>query len=371
MHNRFLLLAIIFIAIESKSFSQVVPQNHSISIQPAYGSHILKNENGIFHDYIYGVDISYLKDISNNSDLWIKKTNAKAYGLSVVMRNLNNLKGPEGTSNNSFGQAYGITGIAQFEVIKVGPIRVNFSPAVGLSYVTKSYFSNPKNRFIGSNINMTIKADLGVEIPVKSNLSLSGGINTLHYSNGGFNIPNGGLNTGGLYAGLTFKNFTDTTSKKSAFISLQKNSFDFEIGIGRRGVYESHKGIFRSGVYAGYNCRLNDVFTLKSGIDAVYTGTVYDPSNRLATFQYYGSSFDSWRTGISLGTDLNMGRVAVNLKAGKYVHFARLYKTTKNINWYWTFGPTYYITPRIGVQFKTYMHLAQADFQNWGLVVKI
>ena len=352
------------------AFSQTVTETSSISIKPIFGAHMLKTPEGSLHDQIYGVDLTYLKNLSNKEDAWIKESRICGYGFMLIMRQLNMIKGPGDTALNSVGQAYGATAVAKFNFIKVNHINLYISPSGGVSYLTKSFFNHPKNRYIGSHVNITLAADLGIEFEVTKNAKLSTGVGVVHYSNSGMIIPNGGLNTAHIFIQLALNKYSsEATSKKfSNYLPLHKNSFEFGAGIGRRGIYEQHKGLFRSGFYIGYNHRLNDAFVLKSGLDAVYYGTRYNPQKNLETFQYYGSSYDNWRTGLSVGADLNLWRLTINVQTGKYLHFNRLYK---DINWYWTFGPTFFITPHVGIQAKTYMHRTQADYLNYGMLFKI
>lgn len=360
----------LFMGLTKMSVCQTLVENTSISIKPILGTQVLKNSEGLMHDKIYGLDLTYFKNISDKEDLWIKESRMSGYGFVLIMRNLNGINGLRDTAINSVGRAFGVTALGKFNIVKTKRFNWYLSPSGGVSYLTKSFFDHPKNRFIGSHMNITLSADMGIEFPLTRYTNLSTGIGLLHYSNSGMIIPNGGLNTAQIFIQLDLKKYssTGTTKKFSNYLPLQKNSFEFGAGIGRRGIYERHEGIFRSGFYIGYNYRLNDAFVLKSGLDAVYYGTTYDPQKNLETFQYYGSSYDKWRAGLSIGADLNLYRLTINVQTGKYIYYDRLYK---KINRYWTFGPTYFITPHIGIQLKTYMHHTQADFLNYGMLFKM
>lgn len=352
------------------SLCQTIIENRSISIKPIFGTHLIENSDGLLHNQIYGIDLTYFKNLSNKKDLWIKETRMSGYGFELITRQLNGIKGLRDTTINSLGQAFGITALGKFNLVKASGINWYISPSGGMSYLTKSFFDHPKNRYIGSHINITLAADIGVEFPFTKSTTLSTGMGVVHYSNSGIIIPNGGLNTAHVFIQVNLKKYSSIETSKmfSNYLPLQKNSFELAAGIGRRGIYERHKGTFRSGFYLGYNYRLNDAFVLKSGFDAVYYGTTYNPKENLQTFQYYGSSYDKWRTGLSVGADMNLYRLTINLQTGKYVHYNRLYE---KINWYWTFGPTYFINPHVGFQAKTYMHQTQADFLNFGMLFKI
>ncbi len=349
--------------------AQIAPENHSIIFKPVFGTHVNSDQGHLFQDQITGFDAAYFKDISRNSDNWIGFSGAKSYGVGFIFRDLNKLKGTKDTSEHAFGQVYGLVAQMDFQLFKIGKAKINFTPGVGLGYTNKYYYNNTKNRFLGSPINETIKADLGMELPISEYADLLLGFGFLHISNGGATVPNGGLNTGNVYIGLKLNNQKPlTTERKSTYTTLQRNSIELSAGLGARGVFANrNKSLYKSGLYAGYNFYLNDVISLKAGADAVYYYTVFDPNNYGDTFQNYGTSYDRWRTGISVGADINLWRITVAAQIGKYIHYNRL---MEKATWYWTFGPTFNITPRLGLQAKTYMHFAQADYVNWGVLYR-
>ncbi len=367
--TRFKICTILFAnAISFPSEAQEVNNSHSFEFKAVLGAHALGDKDGFLQDKLYGLDFSYLKNISNNKDNWIKISHAKTCGISLIIRDLNYLKGHQDTSINAFGQAYGLAGQVEFQLLKIGNASVNFTPAIGISYLTKTYFTDFKNRFIGSHLNQTLKADLSIQVPLKSNITLLAGAGFLHYSNSGFNIPNSGINSLNIFTGLRIDRASSESGKhKSEFMQLPKNSIEFGFGVGRRGVYQEHSGLFKSGIYTGYNYHINNFITAKAGLDAVYYYSVYNPQNNLGTFQYYGTSYDHWRTGVSIGGDVTMWKFIVNAQLGKYIYYNSYYK---NIKWYWISGITYAITPNIGIQAKTYLHSAQADYMNFGPVFK-
>ncbi|HYK77027.1 MAG TPA: acyloxyacyl hydrolase [Daejeonella sp.] len=331
------------------------------------GSHALGAD--MLQNNLYGIDVSWQKDISQKEDAWRKLSNAQSSGLSFVFRNLN--KGYQDTSVNSLGQSYGLAAQIEFRLFKLGNTSVSFTPAMGLGYITKTYFTDHRNRVIGSHLNQLIKADLNAVIPLSTNMNLLAGAGFLHYSNGGFQIPNGGLNTLNLFTGLRFgKSWVKPNISQSKYRPIRKNSIEVAAGIGRRGIYQQRNGLYKSGMYGGYNYYINDLLRAKAGIDAVYYYTPFnpDPEKALQTFQYYGTSYSRWRAGISIGPEINLGRFGVNAQVGKYIYYNRYHQ---EINWYWTATFTYALTPHMGVQGRTYFHKAQADFINYGLCFKI
>jgi len=355
-----------------KGFGQTIPKESSFELKTILGTHIYNDQGHLFQDKVYGLDAAYLVNIKQKNVEWVRLTNAKNYGLTFLYRDLKNLKGIQDTSANSFGQVFGLAAQMGFELFSLGKLKFTFTPSIGLAYTNKTFFTHSKNRFIGSHFNETLKADFGVELPFNKNADLLMGIGVLHLSNGGAVIPNGGLNTVNIYAGLKFNRYQggqEISTQKKQNYSLQKNSIEISAGLGKRGVYEQQKQkLYKSGIYIGYNYYLNELISLKTGIDGVYYDTTYDPQNATQTFQYYATSIDKWRIGVSAGVDANIWKLTFTTQIGKYIHYNRLHE---EVNWYWLFGPTYNITPRFGVQAKTYMHFFQADYINYGFVWRL
>lgn len=368
MKIHLLIICLIFCSLTS--LAQIAPPNHSFMVKPIFGTHAYSDQGHLFQDKIYGLDVAYLKEFGQTDTKWINIAKARSFGLGILYRDLNNLKGISDTSANSFGQLYGLNAQIDFQLLRIGKARLIFTPSVGLAYASKNFFTNNKNRFLGSHLNETIKADIGIELPISKHTDFLFGVGTLHVSNGGAVIPNGGLNTVHIYAGLKLNNTQEQPKQEEQTnTTLHRSSIELSFGLGKRGVFEEkNKKLYKSGLYAGYNYYLNDVFSLKAGIDAVYYYDIYDSNNHVKTFQYYATSYDRWRLGASAGVDANVWRLTFTAQLGKYIHYNSLYK---NATWYWAFGPTINITPHIGVQAKTYMHFFQADYINYGLVFRL
>ncbi len=343
-------------------------ETNSYEFRTVFGSHGLQDQGHLFQDKIYGADFIYNRSLLHDKSGWVKHANAKSYGIALVYRDFTRLRGAQDTITNGLGSSIGLVARLKIQLFQIGKIKFNFIPGLGLSYATKPYFKNKQNLFVSSHLNETILGEGEAEIPLSPSFTLGVGGSYLHHSNGAVVVPNGGLNTASVYLGIKYNTPTKPKNTvQNSFQTLQQNSFELIAGVGIRGVFKEKRAKFRSGFYGGYNLYLNDLFTLKGGVDAVYYYTTYDP-NIGDTYQNYGSSYKPWRAGMSVGTDMNFWRITINAHIGKYLYFDRLFKNT---TWYWGFGTTYFFTPRLGLQAATHMHFAQADFVNYGIVVKI
>src|SRR3546814_19519042 len=113
-----------------------------------------------------------------------------------------------------------------------------------------------------------------MEIPLGENFGHLANVHVLYISNGGFNIPNSGLNTGNISLGSRSRFGRNTTSVTSGnatrhFTPLEGNSMEILAGLGRRGVCASYDGMFKSGIYAGSTYGLNLVIDITSDVSGV------------------------------------------------------------------------------------------------------
>ncbi|WP_257667425.1 acyloxyacyl hydrolase [Parapedobacter tibetensis] len=351
-------------------FAQLDRTKHALSIKANYGLDVSAESANHSKNYLYGLHISYDKNIASSSDEWVRFFNAKNLSFGLTWNNLDHMMEIVDGKAYPAGQALGALAEVDFQLFKIGNAKILLTPGIGLSYLTQNVFTQPETSTIGSHINLTLTGELSAEIPISQNTSLVAGANILHYSNGAVVVPNGGINamTGSVGVKTALSKPTDLTSAPETYHHIEGNNAEVWIGAGVRGKYrDKRKKFYRSGVYAGYNFYINRALSLKSGTHMVYYHSVFDIDRFDETFQYYGSSYDHIRLGIAAGADFTMGRLVVNAMYGKYLH----YNSYHDIGWYWVLGLRYFFTPNIGVQSTLNLHGVQADYVNWGLIFRI
>ena len=363
----FLLLLALLPAVTKAQLGQ---SKHAISIKAQYGVDVNSDNPNRKDNHLYGLHISYDKNVANSGKAWARILNAKNVSFGLTWHNLNDMNEVvEGVAYPG-GQAFGALAEVDLQLLKLGGARLLATPGIGLAYVTENIFTQPATSTIGSHINLMVTGELSLEVPVGTNTALVAGANILHYSNGGVVVPNGGMNMVlGSIGVKTIVGHEETRGDKPEHYGhIEGNSAEVWFGAGVRGRYRDRHGkFFRSGLYAGYNFYLNKAISLKAGTHMVYYHTVFNPDRFDETFQYYGSSLDPIRWGVAAGADFTMGPIVINAMYGKYLH----YRNYHNIKWYWVTGVRYYFTPNIGVQSTLSLHQAQADYANWGLIFRI
>ena len=316
----------------------------------------------------YGGELIYHINTTTNPRPWMEKLNLKSLDLVFNYKNMGDIVMVSDPRPNRFGDSYALLGALNFSLLKVKKTELLVTPGLGLGYLGETWFTN-ENILVGSHLNFSSRIALKVMTQISRSTKFSAGIDILHFSNAGTRVPNNGMNVSSISAGIvqslnTKKIAAGDTASWRKPVAYKKHSVDFGINVGRRGVYRSKDGLFKTGLYTGYNYRLNTVLGLSGGIDAVYYHTIYDSQRNEETYQSNASSFDRWRVGAAIGPDLWMGRLALIAKYGYYLH----YNSLKEIKTYWTAGLKYNVVDWAALQAKIYIHQTEADFVGFGFL---
>lgn len=385
-----ILLTIIFNKVNGQS-------KNSIEISPYIGLQMFSAEQNTLKGNFEGGEVVYHLSMANNPADWVHMLHVSDISFAASFREMQNVYlAKQAGSTGILGNTYGITSRLNIILAQMGQSRLNFIPGFGFAYATQSFYTN-NNPLVGSHINFTAQAGIKFTTPVSSSTRLVAGLDIYHYSNAAVKLPNDGVNSLDASIGIDHElNVQGPGQSKtmSAFNKYRRHTFEFGFNIGRRGLVQQGGGIdgqqlvdyqknaqsklYKSGFYGGYSYRLNSVIGLRLGTDAVYyyktLDTIQNIQHFYATYQELASSYDKWRVGLSVGTDIWMGRVAFDINYGQYLHF-RSYQGTYGFNpnppnWYWTFGGKYFINQWLGIEVKQYLHRTEADYAGFGFIIK-
>lgn len=316
----------------------------------------------------YGGEFIYHMNTAANPRPWMKMLNLKSVDLVVNYKKMSDVVMLSDPRPNRFGDSYALLAALNFSLLKVKRAELFVTPGLGLGYLGETWFTN-ENVLVGSHLNFSSRIAFKLAARIAPAARLMAGLDILHFSNAGTRVPNNGMNVSSVSLGIVQSfsvnkmSVNDTVSWRRP-VDYKKHSMDFGINIGRRGVYRSKNGLYKTGLYAGYNYRLSPVFGLGAGVDAVYYHTIYDPLRNIETYQSKASSLDRWRVGAAIGPDLWMGRMGLMVKYGYYLH----YNSLMDIKTYWTAGLKYKVVDWAAVQAKIYIHQTEADFVGFGLM---
>lgn len=210
MHKRlFFLLTLLSLGTSS------LAQNY-LSLEPSYGQQLIFEDNdSLVHDHLGGFDLSYGKAVTEKDGDWVKFFHAKYIQYSFIYLDLTQLHGfydPKPSNftasylPNGIGHHYGLISSIAIQIVQVkDAFHLYFLPGFGLSYLSSTYFTDPANRFIGSHINYTIRFELAAEQKLSKQLALTAAFRGMHFSNGGYQVPQAGVNSFGYKLGLAWK----------------------------------------------------------------------------------------------------------------------------------------------------------------------
>lgn len=312
----------------------------------------------------FGGEIIYKINAQRKDRDWTKSLNIKSIDIIFDYRNTKKIltKGQDYTFGDSYALLSGIT----ISLLKNKYVELGFSPSFGVGYSDETFFTNG-NKILGSKINLYSVATFNVDVPVSSSTSIGLNVGVLHYSNAATRIPNNGMNMG--IAGINFKRklpYSATEEKNNTHIQpkkIKRHNVEIAANIGRRGVYGSRKGLYKTGLYTGYNYKINQYIGIGAGIDGIYYHSLYDSKRHGETYQSKATSYDRWRVGAAIGPDIWLGNLGIMFKYGQYLHF----NSFNDINNYWTVGMRYNIIHGIGVHAKGYIHTSEIDCLGLGV----
>lgn len=314
---------------------------------------------------VFGFEIIYKINTLNKNLEWAKILHVQSVDVILNYKNMQDLK-IKGIPNK-FGDSYaGLAGL-NISLLQYKSVQLQFAPALGIGYSGKTFFTDG-NELIGSHINFFSSAALSIETRLNKNTKLSTGITALHYSNAAIRVPNLGTNAGYLSIGI-IKNLNTTAvlntinNDKEKPQAFKKYNLELSANFGKRGVYKAKGSLFKTGFYGGFNYKINRVFGLGTGFDAVYYHTVYNPDKINEPYQSNASSFDRWRLGYSLGPTIWLGNFGIEAKYGFYIY----YNNPQNNKTYMTTGLKYRLSKHFDVQAKMYVHKVEADHVGFGL----
>lgn len=332
---------------------------------------------------IWGVTAGYNFSMEKNKAYWTRALNAKNVAVAFSYINMEDAGPVQASQAKGFlGDAYNLR--SQLDICLFNIDKTNFmiSPGFGLTYVTKT-FRTTDNPLVGSHVNMNVILGAKLEIPVVRSTKIVAGVDLFHFSNTAFKLPNKGVNLLNASLGIVEGLNSVNKERKVSFAATEdKGAFEFGIGIGHRGLQQQFNAPATSlndslqrkfgtsklnniGISAGYNYRLNPLISFKAASDVIYYTTTYYLPDYKTTVQEYGTSKDKLSVGLSGGLDVWLNRLVFEGSYGYYLHLN--YATTP-IHTYWIIGAKYYFTPWLAFEAKTYLHLAEAHYTNFGVL---
>ncbi|MBK7031438.1 MAG: acyloxyacyl hydrolase [Bacteroidales bacterium] len=246
--------------------------------------------------------------------------------------------------------AYGVLGIPIIRGKKL-ELYTEFQYGVAWNWAHYDSIYNPKNLAIGGGL--TVHLDIGVNAwyPLTKYLDLGAGVSFTHFSNGGFERPNRGMNLYAPFAELKyhFRGRPETRTIEKAGRADRHHGFYFMMGYGdhQRVDYELDSNYFAvGGLSAFYLYQFSNAFRAGIGTDLNYWwGLNANPDGTIGP-----RTLENFTVGFSAQPEVIVGKLTLLGGVGIYA---------RHLN-YGNFKQTY---QRLGARFEIY--------NQWSLGVNV
>lgn len=263
---------------------------------------------------------------SKDPEHWSSRYNYATYGVGYYA-------GLVGTTE-IVGKPQAVFGFLNFPLNKRGSRNIlEMGLSLGLTYNLEPFDpnSNPSNDAIGSPLAVYFNLNFGGAYKLTRELDLIYGIDFTHFSGGRITTPNYGYNMYGLNLGMRYyhnadQKFVDKdvhsrellqarfdAPEPSKQIKLRESSIEVYLA-GGTVQNEDDKGTYkRFGVFSSaldYRFKFNSMHAISTGFDFFWDGSL-EPE--------YPETQDQILTGVHLGYDFLIGRMALRLQLGTYL----------------------------------------------------
>jgi len=288
-----------------------------IGFQAHYGfiiphSSVIKD---ISHTKPYGFELSYNRFHTSFQDWRV----FNSYWISGLESRYFNYQNPD-----ILGKVFDITIFAEPVIRFRNKYLFCIRGGIGISYHTKIYdeTENPINHFFSSKISFPLYVDLRLKYKFAGNnyLTFSGCYN--HISNGGFKLPNKGMNFPTLAIGLEMHNKSmpplhhDFFSileekKKETFLILQMLS---SVKVLSSTAEFAEKAVFVYGFHSRVSCVLGTFYALNIGAEFIFDYYIRETIKREQT------GIDYKRFALTFGQDFMLGKMIFTQYLGTYIY---------------------------------------------------
>jgi hypothetical protein len=315
-----------------------------------------KSLNYLIKDYVSAFEINITKT-PDGSKLWQQQYHFPKPGLAYSYTDLGN---PQ-----CLGHANTIYTFLLFPMLERKNFILSFKCSGGIAWISKKFDlrENKYNIAIGSKLNAYLNLNLNMDFRLSPNLYFITGMGLSHFSNGGTQQPNKGLNIFALQTGIRYK-----VSKEKAIPSIdsipkfkKKNEFSIIYMGGVKTLEPARtKKYYVSTV--SFNAERQISFKTRIGIGL----DIFKDNSRkeflLSENRPNPQGKDLFYAGTHASYDLVFGNTSFTIQMG--VYFWQKSKSFENI--YHRFGLKYRFNNHwmANLTLKTYW--ASADFAEWG-----
>jgi hypothetical protein len=283
----------------------------------------------------------------------------RAYWISGIQAGYFNFQNPD-----ILGSAFEITVFAEPVISSWRNCFLSVRGGFGISYHTKIFDKqdNPANQFFSTHLSFPLFADIRFRYRLAglTFLTFSGCYN--HISNGGFKLPNKGMNFPTFALGMERfrKSLPELNHNYSSLLAETKPVLSLMLqGISTVKVMEEEQGypektLFLYGFHFRASKQIRSYYSLSLGTEMIFDGYARE------TIRREQANIDYKRIAVTAGQDFLLGRVIFSQHLGFYIYSP--YKARNLV--YQKYELTYKITPVLAAGVFMKAHLQVADMMG-------
>lgn len=362
---KFILTILIFIFSIALSFSQDKPKSYHYALK-AHGSRgfIMEHRNDIGH-LIKGYPTSQELTLSmktNGKEAWNQLLNFPEYGFSIAHVDLHN--------KEQLGYMIVLGSFVDFALLRKRNHELFGRIGTGLTINSKAYHAskNNKNTLISTPLSYLIQSRLTYRYHINHAWAIEVATDITHASNGGFKMPNKGINIASCMLGAQY-----TLSKERPqfyhheFTNPHLRTWEMRVllSMGMNAVTPHGKKAFPFANLSIYAARVQSHFnTIHLGVDGLYSLAIKNMIQTAWRNQDEEPSQQRWiRHAIFIGHELRVGPLSFLTQLGRYVQKPALL----NANYYQRWGLIYHFHEHMFAQISVRTHKAVAEQTEFGI----
>ncbi|MEO5564079.1 MAG: acyloxyacyl hydrolase [Chitinophagaceae bacterium] len=341
----------------SQSQKKSFLKNTSIGSRFYYGSYLITKSKAeyIKDSYASFGEIFFQQQTKGNKD-WQVSHQYPQWGVSF-------LHGNPG-SRKYIGHLNALYAYLNLPLISRRKYTASFLLGGGPGFISKPFDinTNPKNTLIGTRLNAYINMVLQNEVKISNRFFLQAGLNFMHLSNGGTTLPNLGLNTPGIFAGIRYA-FDEPVKEEK----IVKDSFSRKMNYQIFTTIGLKQAPWIGGNYYTINALQAEASLRVSRNYSYGLGMILFYNRALDFFPLENPSYEKrgqkkLQAGVYGSYEHFFGKLSVPLQLGVYV-----YNKAKSPLLFQQFGLRYALSKHISTELLLKLHTGQADFIHTGI----
>jgi len=264
------------------------------------------------------------------------------------------------------GNMYGIYPYVNLHLQKSYREALYFRIGSGIGYfpVIFNRLTNHKDNVIGAHFDAMINLRLNAHFYLSQNLRLEAGIGATHCSDGNYQTPNLGINLLTVNAGLSYclgSYYHRPPCYKDSVRKQNKTENNFYMGLGLSEM-EPPGGKKYGAVTINYT----HYYVINNRSKFGFGADVFDNYTNIARMAadsiYLKSPLENIQLGVKGSYELTLGKISLPIEIGAYV-----YTKYQGIEVYNRIGVRYYANKHLILTQTLLLHIASADYMEWGV----